>query len=91
MVPGEVVLEALHELPPALGPPVADVVVGVDGGAEGDDVVDDVGVPSGVLAQAVDDEEDGFRVVLGEPGLMVDVEVPHGLETAFDVVHGAPL
>jgi hypothetical protein len=35
----------------------------------------------------VDEEQDSLHIPLGEPGLIIDVRVPHALEIALDMLH----
>jgi hypothetical protein len=39
----------------------------------------------------VDEEQNGFHVPVGKPGLVKNIGVPHAFEIAFDVVHGVSL
>jgi hypothetical protein len=42
-----------------------------------------------VFAKPVDDEQYRFDVPFRKPGLVINLGVPHGLEIAFYMLHGA--
>ena len=66
---------------------MTEVVQPVDGVPQRHEVVDVVHVPPAVFPQPVDDEQDGLHIPVGEPGLVIDVGVPHAFEIAFDMLH----
>jgi hypothetical protein len=66
---------------------MAEMVKPIDGVAERDKMVDHVPVPSGVFAQAMDDEHHRFGAPFRKPGLIIDRGVSHALEMAFDMLH----
>jgi len=81
-------LEAGHEDAVAFGFAVAVVVKAVDGVAFGHEMVDDVHVAAAVFGQAVEDQQHGFGVAIGQPGLLVGVCVVCAVEESFFVFHG---